>query len=68
LEKTALLVFSALAYVSAKNQMCCLCGWIFLNETQRHAMFSATALFDSPKLIIFAELTSPVANFKSDQP
>ena len=31
-------------------------------------MFSAPALFDSPKLIIFAELTSPAANFKSDQP
>jgi len=29
-QKTALLVFSALAYVLAKNQMCCLCGWLFL--------------------------------------
>ena len=31
-------------------------------------MFSAAAFFDSPKLIIFAELTSPAANFKSDRP
>ena len=31
-------------------------------------MFSAWSLFDSPKLIIFAELSSPAANFKSDQP
>ena len=31
-------------------------------------MFSAWSLLDSPKLIIFAELTSPAANFKSDQP
>jgi hypothetical protein len=28
-QKTALLVFLALAYVLAKNQMCCLCGWLF---------------------------------------
>ena len=31
-------------------------------------MFSARNLFDSPKLIILAELTSPAANFNSHQP
>ena len=38
------------------------------NVPQRHAMFSATALFDSSKLIIFAELTSALAYFKIPKP
>ena len=31
-------------------------------------MFSAWSLFNTPKLIILAELTSPAANFNSHQP
>ena len=31
-------------------------------------MFSARNLFDTSKLIILAELTSPAANFNSHQP
>ena len=34
-QKTALLVFSALALRVGKNQICCLCGWLFLNAAQR---------------------------------
>jgi hypothetical protein len=33
-KKTALLVFSALAYVSAKNQMCCLRVGVFSSNVQ----------------------------------
>jgi len=40
-QKTALLVFLGLAYVSAKNQMCCLCGWLFLVQMFNFSTISA---------------------------